>query len=47
MMEMLENRMLEDSEWGQVEYGVPDARRLKRFMEEYEEESEESEDEFI
>lgn len=48
MIERIENRMVVDSEWGEIEYGVPDRRRLKRMMEEYEDtEREEYEDEFI
>lgn len=34
---MLENRMLIDSEWGEVEYGVPMPRKMSKWeREEYE-----------
>lgn len=47
-MEMLENRMIIDSEWDEIDYGSPNRRRLRRFMEECEaEEREDLEDEFI
>lgn len=35
---MLENRMVIDSEWGEVEYGVPMTRKRDRWEEEEEEE---------
>lgn len=30
MQEMIENCMVVDAEWDEIEYGVPDRRRLKR-----------------
>lgn len=43
---MLENRMVMDEEWGEIEYGVPNKRRLKREKQAYEEaEREDREDE--
>lgn len=45
---MLENRMVMDEEWGEIEYGVPNKRRLKRQKQAYEEaEREDREDESI
>lgn len=38
MPEMIENRMLVDSEWDESEYGIPSKRRLERMREAYEEE---------
>lgn len=29
MPDQLENRMVVDAEWGEIEYGVPSKRRLK------------------
>lgn len=47
-MNELENRMLIDSEWGEVEYGVPSKARLKRQRQAYEEiEMEDRENEHI
>lgn len=36
-METLENRMVVDWVWGEVEYGIPNKRRLERKMEAYDE----------
>ena len=44
MREQLENRMVVDSEWGEIEYGVPNRRRLqeeRRIYDEIEREDEE------
>lgn len=30
MPEMIENRMVVDSEWDEIEYGVPNKKRLER-----------------
>lgn len=30
MPEMIENRMIVDSEWDEIEYGVPNKKRLER-----------------
>ena len=35
-MEQIENRMVVDSEWGEIEYGVPSPSRLRRIREAYE-----------
>ena len=35
-MERVENRMVVDSEWGEIEYGVPSPNRLRREREAYE-----------
>lgn len=44
----LENRMLVDSEWGEIEYGIPSKERLKRQRLDYEEiEMEDRENEHI
>lgn len=48
MIEELENRMVMDSEWNEIEYGVPNNVRLKRERKSYEEEERgDKEDEFI
>ncbi len=33
----IENRMVVDSEWDEIEYGIPDKRRTKRQRSAYEE----------
>lgn len=33
----IENRMIVDPEWDEIEYGVPDKRRMKRQRRAYEE----------
>lgn len=44
----LENRMMINSEWNEIEYGVPNKRRLKRERQAYEEaEREDRENEYI
>lgn len=44
----IENRMVVDSEWGEIEYGIPNKRRLNRERQAYEEaEREDRENEFI
>lgn len=46
MPKMIENRMVVDSEWNEIEYGVPNRARLKRERQAYEEEErEDGEDE--
>ena len=48
MFNELENRMVVDEEWSEIEYGVPDKRRLNRERQAYEDaEREDREDEFI
>ena len=43
-MEQIENRMVVDSEWGEIEYGVPDRGRLRNQRRNYDlEELEEEE----
>lgn len=37
MPEMIENRMVVDSEWIEIEYGVPDKSRLERERRNYDE----------
>lgn len=37
MPEMIENRMVVDSEWGEIEYGVPLKKRLKAEKNAYDE----------
>lgn len=37
-MEQIENSMVVDWWWDEIEYGVPDKRRLKRERETYEDE---------
>ena len=37
MPEHIENRMVVDSEWGEIEYGVPSPTRIRRYREAYEE----------
>lgn len=37
-MEQIENKMVVDWAWDEVEYGVPNKRRLKRLMQDYEDE---------
>ena len=47
-MEQIENKMVVDWAWDEVEYGVPNKRRLKRLMQDYEsEERGYREDEFV
>ncbi len=36
-MEEVENRMVVDSEWDEVEYGVPSRHRITRMRQSYEE----------
>ena len=36
-MQEIENRMIVDSEWDEIEYGVPSNARLKRQRQAYEE----------
>ena len=44
MPEQIENRMVVDSEWGEIEYGVPDRGRLRNQRRNYDlEEMEEEE----
>lgn len=44
----LENRMMINSEWNEIEYVIPNKRRLKREMQAYEEaEREDRENEYI
>lgn len=33
----IENRMIVDSEWDEIEHGIPDKRRMKRQRRAYEE----------
>ena len=48
MPEQIENRMLVDSEWDEIEYGVPRRRTLKRKRRNYDlEELEDNQNEFI
>ena len=48
MLERVENRMVVDSEWNEIEYGVPNKRRLLRERHNYDlEELEENEYEII
>lgn len=44
MPEQIENRMVVDSEWGEIEYGVPDKSRLRREKRIYDEAEMEEED---
>ena len=44
MPEQIENRMVVDSEWGEIEYGVPSPARIRRYRDAYEE-AERKEDE--
>lgn len=47
-MQMIENRMVVDSEWDEIEYGVSNKRRLRDQRRIYDElEAEDNEDEFI
>lgn len=47
-MEMIENAMVVDVWWGEMDYGVPSKRRLKRERQAYEEaEREYRENEYI
>lgn len=47
-MHELENRMIVDEEWDEIEYGVPSKARLKRERQDYEEaEREDRENEFV
>lgn len=47
-MEQIENKMVVDWAWDEVEYGVPNKRRLKRLMQDYkDEERGEKEYEFV
>jgi len=34
---MIENRMVVDSEWGEIEYGIPNKKLLRRERQAYEE----------
>lgn len=45
MPEMIENHMVEDWYWDEIEYGVPNHRRLKEQQRNYEKEEYEEEDE--
>ena len=45
MSEQIENRMVVDSEWGEIEYGVPNKKRLQRERRIYDEIEMEDEDE--
>ena len=36
-MEQIENRMVVDSEWGEIEYGVPNKKRMREERRAYEE----------
>lgn len=48
MPEQIENRMVVDSEWDEIEYGVPIKSRMRRMRQFYEaEEREDREDEHI
>ena len=48
MPEQVENRMVVDSEWDEIEYGVPCRRTLKRKRRNYDlEELEDNQNEFI
>lgn len=38
MPEMIENRMVIDSEWDEIEYGVPNKSRLERERRNFDEE---------
>lgn len=40
----IENRMLIDSEWGEIEYGVPDRGRLRKQRRNYDMEEMEEEE---
>lgn len=44
MPEMIENRMVIDSEWDEIEYGVPNKYRLERERRIYDEEEMEEEE---
>lgn len=37
MYEQIENRMVVDSEWDEIEYGVPSRARLRRERQNYDE----------
>ena len=43
-MEQIENRMVIDSEWDEIEYGVPNKARLRREREDYDREEMEDEE---
>ena len=45
MPEQIENKMVVDWWWGEVEYGVPDKSRLRREKRNYDEEEAEMEEE--
>ena len=48
MPEIIENRMVVDSEWDEIEYGVPSRRRLQQQRRNYDlEELEDNENDFI
>lgn len=48
MFNELENRMVIDSEWDEIEYGMPSRRRIKGQRQAYEEaEREDRENEYI
>lgn len=49
MPEQLENKMVVDWAWNEIEYGVPDGNRLRRIREAYEdaEREEKEENEYI
>ena len=38
MTEMIENRMVVDSEWEELEYGIPNKARIEKQRRSYEEE---------
>lgn len=38
MTEMIENRMVVDSEWEELEYGIPNKNRIEKQRRSYEEE---------
>lgn len=41
MPEQIENRMVVDSEWGEIEYGMPNKARMNRQRQAYEAEERE------
>lgn len=45
MPEQIENRMVVDAEWGEIEYGVPSKRRLQEERRIYDEIEMEDDDE--
>lgn len=48
MFNELENRMVIDEEWNEIEYGIPNRARMKRERQAYEEaEREDRENEYI